>query len=88
MRPSLTTRRPSTSSHVQTIFALIFAYLVFVTRTWPVTRMLVLADVGLALLYDFTPLRVRFGIIETIALAATLVLWAANLIIDRRTSSP
>jgi hypothetical protein len=73
---------------VQTIFALIFAYLVFVTRTWPVTRMIVLADVGLALLYDFTPLRVRFGIIETIALTATLILWAANLIIDRRTPPP
>jgi len=72
---------------VQTIFALIFAYLVFVTRTWPITRLIVLADVGLALLYDFTPLRVRFGIIETIALAATLVLWAVNLIVDRKPSS-
>jgi hypothetical protein len=70
---------------VQTIFALIFAYLVFVTRTWPITRLIVLADVGLALLYDFTPLRVRFGIIETIALAATLILWAVNLIVDRKT---
>ena len=72
---------------MQTIFALIFAYLVFVTRTWPITRLIVLADVGLALLYDFTPLRVRFGIIETIALAATLVLWAVNLIVDRKPSS-
>jgi hypothetical protein len=70
---------------MQTIFALIFAYLVFVTRTWQITRLVVLADVGLALLYDFTPLRVRFGIIETIALAATLVLWAVNLIVDRNT---
>ncbi len=73
---------------MQTIFALIFAYLVFVTRTWPITRMFVLADVGLALLYDFTPLRVRFGIVETIALALTFVLWAANLVIDRRSPPP
>lgn len=70
---------------MQTILALIFAYLVFVTRTWPITRLLVLIDVGLALLYDFTPLRVRFGIVETVALGGTLILWLANLLIDRKT---
>ena len=70
---------------MQTILSLIFAYLVFVTRTWAITRFVVLVDVGLALLFDFTPLRVRFGIIEPVALALTLVLWAANLIVDRRT---
>jgi hypothetical protein len=69
---------------MQTILALIIAYLVFVTRTWAITRLVVLVDVGLALLYDLTPLRVRFGIVETIALAATLVLWLANLILDRK----
>lgn len=71
---------------MQTILALIFAYLVFVTRTWPITRLLVLIDVGLALLYDFTPLRVRFGIVETVALGGTLILWLANLLIDRKTT--
>jgi hypothetical protein len=68
---------------MQTILALIFAYLVFVTRTWPVTRLVVLVDVGLAMLYDFTPLRIRFGVVETIALAATLVLWIVNMLVDR-----
>ena len=68
---------------MQTIFALIFAYLVFVTRTWAITRLVVLIDVGLALLFDFTPLRVRFGIVEPIALAATLALWITNLLVDR-----
>ena len=69
---------------MQTILALIFAYLVFVTRTWAITRLVVLVDVGLALLFDFTPLRVRFGIVEPVALAITLALWVANLIVDRR----
>jgi hypothetical protein len=69
---------------MQTILALIAAYLVFVTRTWAITRLVVLADVGLALLFDLTPLRIRFGIVETIALGATLLLWAANLLIDRK----
>jgi hypothetical protein len=73
---------------MQTILALIVAYLVFVTRTWAITRLVVLADVGLALLYDLTPLRVRFGIVETVALAATLVLWCTNLIVDRKRSVP
>ena len=68
---------------MQTIFALIFAYLVFVTRTWAITRLVVLIDVGFALLFDFTPLRVRFGIVEPVALAATLALWVINLIVDR-----
>jgi hypothetical protein len=68
---------------MQTILALIVAYLVFVTRTWAITRLAVLIDVGCALLFDFTPLRVRFGIVEPIVLAATLLLWTANLILDR-----
>jgi hypothetical protein len=68
---------------METILAMIFAYLVFVTRTWGVTRLAVLLDVGVALLFDFTPLRVRFGIVETVALASTLILWVVNLIIDR-----
>lgn len=69
---------------MQTILALIFAYLVFVTRTWAITRFVILIDVGLALLFDFTPLRVHYGIVEPIALALTLVLWIINLIVDRR----
>jgi hypothetical protein len=69
---------------MQTILALIVAYLVFVTRTWAITRLAVLVDVGLSLLFDLTPLRIRFGIVEVIALAATLLLWAANLLIDRK----
>lgn len=73
---------------MQTILALIVAYLVFVTRTWAITRLVVLVDVGLALLYDLTPLRVHFGIVETVALAATLVLWSANLILDRNRRIP
>lgn len=72
---------------MQTILALIFSYLVFVTRTWWQTRLLVLCDVVLALFYDFTPLRTRLGLVETAALALTLVLWAVNLVIDRRSTS-
>jgi hypothetical protein len=72
---------------VQTILALIFAYLVFVTRTWAITRFVILIDVGLAMLFDFTPLRVRFGIVEPIALALTLALWVVNLLVDRRPPS-
>jgi hypothetical protein len=68
---------------MQTILALIVAYLVFITRTWAITRLVVLIDVGFALLFDFTPLRVRFGIVEPVALAATFVLWAVNLVLDR-----
>jgi len=69
---------------VQIIFALIIAYLVFVTPTWAVTRLLVLVDVGLALLYELTPLRLHFGLVETAALCATLVLWAVNLLVERK----
>jgi hypothetical protein len=69
---------------VQIIFALIFAYLVFVTPTWAVTRLLVLIDVGLALLYELTPLRLHFAFVETAALCITLVLWAVNLVAARR----
>jgi hypothetical protein len=69
---------------VQTIFALVFSYLVFVTRTWAITRAVVLADVVLALLYDFTPLRLHLGYVETGALCATFVLWVVNLLVDRR----
>jgi hypothetical protein len=69
---------------MHTILALIVAYLVFVTRTWAITRLAVLIDVGLSLLFDLTPLRIRFGIVETIALAATLLLWAVNIILDRK----
>jgi hypothetical protein len=73
---------------MQTILALIVAYLVFVTRTWAITRLVVLIDVGFALLFDFTPLRVRFGIVEPVALAATLVLWSVNLVLDRNRPRP
>jgi hypothetical protein len=69
---------------VQTILALIFSYLVFVTRAWGITRFVVVCDVVLALLYDFTPLRVRLGVVETVALCATFALWAVNMILDRR----
>ncbi len=69
---------------MQIIFALIIAYLVFVTPTWAVTRLLVLVDVGLALLYELTPLRLHFGFVETAALCATLVLWAVNLLVERQ----
>lgn len=68
---------------MQTIFALIFTYLVFVTRTWAITRLVVLIDVGLALLYDFTPLRLRLGYVETAALGFTFVLWLTNIIVQR-----
>ena len=69
---------------MQTILALIFSYLVFVTRAWGITRFVVVCDVVLALLYDFTPLRVRLGVVETVALCATFALWAVNMILDRR----
>ncbi len=68
---------------METILALIFSYLVFVTRTWKITRALVLADFVLSIVYDFTPLRRYLGYAETTALACTLVLWLANIIIDR-----
>jgi hypothetical protein len=68
---------------VQTLFALIFSYLVFVTRTWAITRFVVICDVVLALLYDFTPLRLRLGILETVVLCCTFVLWIVNLLVDR-----
>jgi hypothetical protein len=75
---------------MQILFALIIAYLVFVTPTWAVTRLLVLIDVGLAMLYELTPLRLHFGVVETAALSATLVLWAVNLIVarTRRSAAP
>jgi hypothetical protein len=69
---------------VQTILALIFCYLVFVTRTWAITRLVVLIDVFLAILFDFTPLQLRFGIVYPIAIGLTLTLWAVNLLRDRR----
>jgi hypothetical protein len=72
---------------VETILALIFSYLVFVSRTWAITRAVVIADVVLALLYDFTPLRLHLGYVETGALCATLVLWVVNLVVDRRPTS-
>jgi hypothetical protein len=68
---------------VETILALIFSYLVFVTRTWTVTRLAVLADFVLSIAYDFTPLRLHLGIVETAALSLTLVLWVVNVIADR-----
>jgi hypothetical protein len=75
---------------VQIIFALIFTYLVFVTPTWAWTRLLVLIDVGLAFLYELTPLRVHFGPVETAALGITLAVWAINLIVAgrRRSTAP
>lgn len=69
---------------MQTILALIFSYLVFVTRTWPITRAVVLLDFGLAIVYDFTPLRRYLGYVETAALAGTLGLWVVNIVVDRR----
>ena len=71
---------------MQTVFALIFCYLVFSTRTWQLTRLVCLADFGLAILYDFTPLRLHIGSFETIVLALTFVLWLVNIVIDRRPS--
>jgi len=73
---------------VQTILAMIFSYLVFVTRTWGVTRFVVVCDVVLALLYDFTPLRLRLGVVETVALCGTFVLWIVNMLVDRRAAAP
>ncbi len=72
---------------MQIIFAMIIAYLVFVSPTWAITRLVVLLDVGLAMLYELTPLRLHFGIIEPVALTGTLILWAVNLIVERRTST-
>lgn len=68
---------------MQTILALIFTYLVFVTRTWAVTRFAVLACAVLAVVYDFTPLRLQLGYVMTGALALTFVLWLVNLLVDR-----
>ncbi len=68
---------------METILALIFSYLVFVTRTWALTRLAVLVDFVLSVAYDFTPLRVHLGMVETVALSLTLLLWAVNLIVDR-----
>lgn len=73
---------------MQTILALIFTYLVFVTRTWPITRLVVLADFVLAVVYDFTPLRVYLGVAETVALVCTFVLWIVNLAVDRGEKAP
>lgn len=72
---------------METILALIFCYLVFVTRTWAITRVAVLADFVLAVVYDFTPLRRYLGYAETTALTLTLVLWFVNIIVDRRRST-
>lgn len=71
---------------MQTILALIFSYLVFVTRTWAVTRLAVLVCAVMAVIYDFTPLRRYLGYVETAVLASTFVLWAVNIIVDRRPS--
>ncbi len=68
---------------METMLALIFSYLVFVTRTWAITRLAVLADFVLSIGYDFTPLRLHLGVVETVALSLTLVLWVINLIVDR-----
>ena len=69
---------------METILALIFSYLVFVTRTWKITRAVVLADFVLAIVYDFTPLHRQLGYAETAALAFTLILWLVNVIADRK----
>lgn len=68
---------------METILALIFSYLVFVTRTWALTRLAVLADFVLSVAYDFTPLRLHLGLVETVALSLTLVLWLVNVVADR-----
>lgn len=68
---------------MQTILALIFTYLVFVTRTWAITRFATLACAVLAVVYDFTPLRLHLGYVMTAALGVTFVLWLVNLIVDR-----
>lgn len=67
---------------METILALIFSYLVFITRTWTITRVVVLAAFGLSVVYDFTPLRRQLGYVETGALTLTFVLWLANVIAD------
>ena len=67
---------------------MIFSYLVFVSRAWGITRFVVVCDVVLALLYDFTPLRLKLGTAETAALCATFVLWLVNMIVDRRSATP
>lgn len=64
---------------MQTILALIFTYLVFITPTWAITRAVVIADTGLAILYDFTPLRLVLDRVETGALCATLALFLTNV---------
>ncbi|HTW84185.1 MAG TPA: hypothetical protein VMD91_08980 [Candidatus Sulfotelmatobacter sp.] len=68
---------------MQTVFALIFSYLIFITRTWAITRAIAILDVALALVYDFTPLRLHLGYVETAVLSATFVLWLVNLLVDR-----
>ncbi len=68
---------------METILALIFSYLVFVTRTWAITRLAVLADFALSVAYDFTPLRLHLGLVETAALSLTLVVWLVNVVADR-----
>ncbi len=68
---------------METILALIFSYLVFVSRTWAITRLVVLIDFVLSIAYDFTPLRLHLGVVETAALALTLVLWVVNVVADR-----
>ncbi|HZO94052.1 MAG TPA: hypothetical protein VFB22_09770 [Candidatus Baltobacteraceae bacterium] len=73
---------------MQTILAMIFSYLVFVSRAWGIMRFVVVCDVVLALLYDFTPLRLKLGVVETVALCATFVLWLVNMIVDRRPAAP
>ncbi|GAC1573799.1 MAG: hypothetical protein NVS3B7_05390 [Candidatus Elarobacter sp.] len=73
---------------METIFTLIFSYLVFVTRTWGLTRAVVVADFVLSILYDFTPLRRTLGYVETAALVLTLALWLINLIADRKRPAP
>ena len=71
---------------MQTIPALIFSYLVFVTRTWAVTRLAVLICAVMAVIYDFTPLRRYLGYMETALLTTTFVLWLVNIIVDRKPS--
>jgi hypothetical protein len=67
---------------VETILAMIFSYLVFITRTWTITRVTVLAVFGLSVVYDFTPLRRQLGYVETAALSLTLAIWLANVVFD------
>ena len=42
-----------------------------------------LADFVLSIAYDFTPLRLHLGVVETVALSLTLVLWLVNVVVDR-----